>query len=127
MRELLLLEEIHGYIFRIVDKKIGYQFVGEGRPDPQIVGPLLKKVKTQKAEAVEFLKKRETLIDYAHELYSAAEKAEQSARQAEEKGNLERSRQEWKRFARLAAAAMKAAGATDPDTPWDEWIQSFND
>jgi hypothetical protein len=126
MREILLLEEQHGYRFVLEGDGIHFRCTKDGIVIDQIK-PLIDAVRANREEAVRFLQKRTGPLCIAELLYEAAEKAEKSARRYESIGKLEMARAEWKRFARLMAASLQEAGVSDPFIPWDEWIRSFDE
>jgi hypothetical protein len=125
MIEIIILEGLHGYQFKMDGNVIHYTHEGE-RPDPSQVRPLLEAIKAKREEAIRFLQTRNESFDSALYLLEAAEKAQESAKRAESVGNLDLARQEWKRFARLFAAGAEMAGADDPYIPWPEFVRGFD-
>jgi len=124
MIEILDLESDYGYEFTLVDDQIHFQCHAE-HPDFSEIKPRLDYIRAHRDQAISYLCSRATPMQLDVLFWVAAEKAALSARLHGSFGHLEFARKEWRRYARLLAASMRATGATDPCLPWDEWILSF--
>ena len=123
--DAILELETLGYSFTLEEDTIHSSHKGN-KPDPAIVRPLLRTIKENRNDALEWLR------EYAEAfrmdcLFNAADRAEAAAREAEIAGDYRLARHHWKRFARFFAAGAEAAGATEPLIPWKEWIESMDD
>lgn len=122
MKELILLESFHGYEFGLKNDEISYVHVDGPLPDLQEVLPLFQAIQEKRSQAVEYLINRDQLVDIASHLWTVAEKAQHSAKSAEEIGNYQLAEAESQRSIRLFAAAAEASGADEPQIPWKEWV-----
>jgi hypothetical protein len=125
MREILLLECIHGYEFELKNGEIHYVHVVGPLPDLQEVMPLFQAIREKRSQAIQYLIDQAQPVDTASDLWSAAEKAQTSAKGAEEMGDHQLAEAEWQRSIRLFAAAAEASGAVDPQIPWPDWIAGY--
>ncbi|HMZ08867.1 MAG TPA: hypothetical protein PK078_14720 [Anaerolineales bacterium] len=127
MKEIITLEIIYGYIFKLEGQCIKY---AGGKIQPanvQKVQMLLNEIQRCRDKAIVFLSTRDQPVDMPLHLWNAAEKAELSAHSALTRGDRKLAHRELKRSARLCAAAAKASGALEPHISWNEWVSAFSD
>jgi hypothetical protein len=122
MKEIILLECVHGYEFELQDGQIRYHQVEGPVPNAQDVLPLFQEISANRNLAIEYLQSRCQPLDIAEHLWRAAEKAQYSAIQAENQGGRELARKNWQRSRRLFAGAAKTYGVLEPHIPWNEWV-----
>lgn len=125
MKEIIILETVHGYDFHLKNGAITYSHIEGPDPDEQEVLLLFQAIQENRAEAIDFLKNRSQLVDVAEHLWTSAEKAQVSAREAESLGNDDLAQKEWQRSVNLFAGATKAFGVSEPHIPWDEWVAGY--
>ena len=107
MKEIILLECVYGYELKLEDGQIIYTHVGDTLPDLEKVQPLFQAIQEKRGQAVEYLLGRDQPVDIARHLWTAAEKAQHSANNAEESGNRQFAQKEWQRSARLILSTPK--------------------
>ncbi len=66
MEALRELEKM-GYFFQLKGEQVRFKHIGESKPDPAVVRPLLEELKARKSEAIRYLQAREKVIDFATE------------------------------------------------------------
>jgi hypothetical protein len=73
--EAIIELELEGYSFMVEGSNILYEHKGD-RPSADYIRPLLEKIRGNKPEVIEYLKRRNDGVDFASHLFAQAEKAE---------------------------------------------------
>jgi hypothetical protein len=124
---IVVLElELMGYAFVLDGETIDYCHNG-AKPDPSEVFLRLELIRSNKADALEYLRMREQPVNLAERLFEASDRAAKAARQAEAAGDIFLAQYEWRRFARLYAAYAEETGIEPSAIGWDEWVKSIKD
>jgi len=121
----LLELERQGYVFLVIGDVIRYLFEGKD-PNPDYIQPRLTMIRDHHDIAIEYLNNRSIPLVLAAHLLDSCNKTIESARQAENEGDLKLARHIWNRFNRLAASLADHIGK-EPENgqSWEEWITSI--
>lgn len=115
-----------GYVFNLEGEVLHYSCANEN-PDLGLIRSRLKTLRSNRAVSIELIRRQMETMHFAEKFLLASDKAAESAQLAEEKGELERARFEWRRFARLFAACAEVTDTEPSDgVPWKDWVKDHD-